>query len=91
MLRDEWGHDAAVGRARRMTMSARPESPTGAGPLDATTPRHRNACPDAPRPSVQAHRESVVRRLLARGVSAPTLIALLPDFRPVIDRLSGRR
>lgn len=72
-------------------MSARPESPAGAGPRDASPPRHRPACPDAPRPSVQAHRESVVRRLLAHGLSATTLIALLPDFRPVIDRLSGRR
>lgn len=72
-------------------MSARPESSPGVSHLDATTPRHRPACPDAPRPSTHAHRESVVRRLLARGVSASTLIALLPDLRPVIERLSGRR
>lgn len=30
------------------------------------------------------HREAVVRRLLGRGVSEPTLLALLPEWEPLI-------
>lgn len=38
------------------------------------------------RAQVVRHRESVVQRLLAKGLSATTLMALLPDFRPVVQR-----
>lgn len=41
---------------------------------------------DAPR-SPEAHREHVVRRLLAAGLSASALLALLPDFRPIVQRV----
>jgi hypothetical protein len=37
--------------------------------------------------SPEAHREHVVRRLLAAGLSAQTLLALLPDFRPIVQRV----
>jgi hypothetical protein len=35
------------------------------------------------------HREDVVRRLLARGVSATTLRALLPTWDGMITRIAG--
>lgn len=53
--------------------------------LPAPHPRAR--CEDAPRESVHRHRETVVRRLLDRGISPTTLTSLLPDFRPVIQRV----
>jgi hypothetical protein len=37
-----------------------------------------------------AHRERVVRRLLDLGLSPATLVVLLPDFRPLVDRLARR-
>jgi hypothetical protein len=37
--------------------------------------------------SVEEHRETVVRRLLARGLSPTTIATLLPDFRPLVERL----
>ncbi len=40
------------------------------------------------RASVEEHREVVVRRLLARGLSPTTVVALLPDFRPLVQRLA---
>ena len=36
---------------------------------------------------VTGHREDVVRRLLARGVSVGTLRALLPDWDPLIAKV----
>jgi hypothetical protein len=71
------------------------------GPGGATAPtRHRATAgrlreglqnEDAPeRVHPLAHRESVVRRLLDLGVSPATLLMLLPDFRPVVDRLARR-
>ena len=41
-----------------------------------------------PRASVEEHREIVVRRLLARGLSPTTVATLLPDFRPLVERLA---
>lgn len=38
----------------------------------------------------EQHREHVVRRLLASGLSAQTLLTLLPDFRPVVQRVLHR-
>ena len=43
----------------------------------------------APRASVEEHREDVVRRLLARGLSPTAICALLPDFRPLVQRLAA--
>jgi hypothetical protein len=40
------------------------------------------------RATVEEHRETVVRRLLARGLSPTTIAALLPDFRPLVQRLA---
>jgi hypothetical protein len=40
------------------------------------------------RVSVEEHRETVVRRLLARGLSPTAIAALLPDFRPLVQRLA---
>jgi hypothetical protein len=42
---------------------------------------------DEPRPPA-AHRESVVRRLLDRGLSVRTLLILLPDWRGLIERVA---
>jgi hypothetical protein len=44
----------------------------------------------APHRPPEAHREHVVRRLLAAGLSAHTLVALLPDFRPIVHRVLTR-
>ncbi len=55
---------------------------------------HRDDHPrvdETARDSVRDHREDVVRRLLARGLSPTTLLALVPDFRPVVERVTGRR
>lgn len=40
------------------------------------------------RVSIEEHRETVVRRLLARGLSPNTVVALLPDFGPVVERVA---
>ena len=40
------------------------------------------------RASVEEHRETVVRRLLARGLSPTTVATLLPDFRPLVERIA---
>ena len=44
---------------------------------------------DRERVDPATHREHVVRRLLARGLSPQTLTALLPDFRPIVQRLAA--
>lgn len=41
-------------------------------------------------PTPGAHREQIVRRLLARGLSAHALSVLLPDFSPIVRRITGR-
>jgi hypothetical protein len=51
----------------------------------------RRGAMSAGRDSVRRHRETVVRRLLARGLSPTTLIMLLPDFRPVVERIIHHR
>lgn len=51
-----------------------------------TPPRQTATGP--PVDAVVRHREHVVRRLLDRGLSPATLLTVLPDFRPLIERLS---
>lgn len=41
------------------------------------------------RVSIAEHREDVARRLLQRGLSPRALSALLPEFRTLIDQLTG--
>ncbi|MFA9445523.1 hypothetical protein [Egicoccus sp. AB-alg6-2] len=41
------------------------------------------------RRKVLAHRESVVRRLLGAGLSVRLLRLLLPDWRPLIERVAA--
>ena len=60
-------------------------------PVGSAPRAEHRGCRDGPRESVHAHRETVVRRLLARGLSPTALIALVPDFRPIVERVSGRR
>jgi hypothetical protein len=44
---------------------------------------------DRERASTEEHREDVVRRLLASGLSPELLRAMLPEFGPLIDELTG--
>lgn len=44
---------------------------------------------DRTRVPVAEHREDVVRRLLLLGITPRLLRALLPEFRPIIDRVVG--
>ncbi len=44
--------------------------------------------PEETRSSPRAHREQVVRRLLLRGLSPRVLGLLLPEWRPLIDRVA---
>lgn len=69
----------SAGRGRTPDRSRYPHLTAG--------PMRGASCEDAPREHMHRHRESVVRRLLARGVSANTLTALLPELRPVIQRV----
>lgn len=41
------------------------------------------------RVSAEAHREEVVRRLLERGLSRQAILALMPAWQPLVDRLTG--
>ena len=60
--------------------SRRDPRPNGNGQVDQD---------DEPaRASVEEHRETVVRRLLARGLSPTTVATLLPDFRPLVERIA---
>jgi hypothetical protein len=45
---------------------------------------------EAVRVPVLEHREVVVRRLLLLGLSPTVLRTLLPEFRPLIDRIAHR-
>ncbi len=51
-------------------------------------------CPGADRADdrrpVEEHREHVVTRLLAAGLSTQLLVTLLPDFRPIVHRVLHR-
>ncbi|GGI05100.1 hypothetical protein [Egicoccus halophilus] len=49
------------------------------------------ACDGEGRRAVVAHRESVVRRLLASGLTPPTLAVLLPEWGPVVERVAAHR
>ncbi len=61
----------------------RDASPTG----EATPLRHDRIRRSEP---VELHREDVVRRLLAGGISPATLQRILPEWRGLIDAVAAR-
>lgn len=88
MLRDEWtGDDVATGHVRSGVMSRAGWATSGRAGNPVLTPRPRPRADHAPRVGVERHREAVVRRLLERGLSPTAVIALLPDFRDLVERI----
>jgi hypothetical protein len=66
-------------------------APDVIGPRGATTTVARWPEPSpGTRLSPRAHREQVVRRLLLRGLSPRVLGVLLPEWRPLIERVAQR-
>lgn len=88
MRQDEWtGDDVTAGHLRSGVMSGAGWATSGGAGNPVLTPRPRTRAGDAPRVGVERHREAVVRRLLERGLSPTAVIALLPDFRDLVERI----
>lgn len=88
MLRDEWtGNDVATGHVRSGAMSRAGRAISGRAGNPVLTPHPDDRADHAPCVDVERHREAVVRRLLERGLSPTAVIALLPDFRDLVERI----
>jgi hypothetical protein len=82
---------ATSGSHRDPVLSADHEGTVEVGGAVGRDPQPRGDDRDGvpQRVSVEEHRETVVRRLLARGLSPTTIATLLPDLRPLVQRLAA--
>jgi hypothetical protein len=75
----------AGGAPARRGPAAGPTTRVNGRHADARIPTPTEVAPVAPR----RHRVTVVRRLLWRGVTPTTLVALLPDWEPLIRSVAA--